>query len=100
MRARRRRSAAESVARDARLRRSQACSAPIPITPGGLGFVEAGLVGTLALAGVGAGQAGLATLYYRLIAFWLPIPLGGLAYLVFRLRFGKTDDVVRLIARC
>jgi hypothetical protein len=64
----------------------------IPITPGGLGFVEAGLVGTLTLAGVGAGPAGLATLYYRLIAFWLPIPVGGLAYLVFRLRFGNTDD--------
>src|SRR4029077_17571583 len=33
----------------------------IPITPGGLGFVEAGLTGLLALAGVPAGQAALAT---------------------------------------
>lgn len=64
----------------------------IPITPGGLGFVEAGLVSTLVLAGVPGGAAGLATLYYRLIAFWLPIPAGGLAYLVFRLRYGNTDD--------
>jgi hypothetical protein len=64
----------------------------IPITPGGLGFVEAGLVSTLVLAGVPAGAAGLATLYYRLIAFWLPIPAGGLAYLVFRFRYGDTDD--------
>ncbi len=29
----------------------------IPITPGGLGFVEAGLVGTLSLAGIGTDQA-------------------------------------------
>ena len=28
----------------------------LPLTPGGLGFVEAGLTGTLALAGVGAGR--------------------------------------------
>ena len=60
----------------------------IPVTPGGLGFVEAGLISTLTLAGVPAGAAGLATLFYRLLAFWLPIPLGGLAYLGFRRRFG------------
>ena len=34
----------------------------IPITPGGLGFVEAGLVVALGLAGVNAGQATAATL--------------------------------------
>jgi uncharacterized membrane protein YbhN (UPF0104 family) len=64
----------------------------IPITPGGLGFVEAGLVSTLVLAGVDAGAAGLATLYYRLIAFWLPIPAGGVAYLAFRHRYGKDEE--------
>ncbi len=48
----------------------------IPITPGGLGLVEAGLTGTLALAGVGGGAAVVATLAYRLVSFWLPIPLG------------------------
>jgi hypothetical protein len=64
----------------------------IPATPGGLGFVEAGLVSTLVLAGVGAGPAGLATLYYRLVAFWLPIPAGGVAYLVFRHRYGDEDE--------
>jgi uncharacterized membrane protein YbhN (UPF0104 family) len=64
----------------------------IPITPGGLGFVEAGLVSTLILAGVDAGAAGLATLYYRLIAFWLPIPAGGVSYLWFRHRYGTAED--------
>ncbi len=59
----------------------------IPLTPGGLGFVEAGLTGTLALAGVGAGAALVATLAYRLASFWLPIPLGAAAYWLFRRRF-------------
>ena len=59
----------------------------IPLTPGGLGFVEAGLTGTLALAGVAAGPAVLATLAYRLVSFWLPIPLGGAAWWLFRRRY-------------
>ena len=51
----------------------------IPFTPGGLGFVEAGLTGLLTLAGTTAHQAVVATLAYRLIVFWLPLPLGGVA---------------------
>ena len=60
----------------------------LPITPGGLGFVEAGLTGTLALAGVSGGAAVVATLAYRLVSFWLPIPIGGLAALLHRRRYG------------
>jgi uncharacterized protein (TIRG00374 family) len=63
--------------------------AMIPATPGGLGFVEAGLTGTLALAGVGGQQAIVATLAYRLVSFWIPIPAGGAAYLLFRHRYGS-----------
>jgi uncharacterized protein (TIRG00374 family) len=59
----------------------------IPLTPGGLGFVEAGLTGMLALAGVGAAEAAVATLAYRLVSFWLPIPAGGVAYAVFWRRY-------------
>ncbi|MGH3038162.1 MAG: lysylphosphatidylglycerol synthase transmembrane domain-containing protein [Gaiellaceae bacterium] len=59
----------------------------IPFTPGGLGFVEAGLVGTLILAGVGATAAAVATLAYRLVSFWLPIPVGGAGYALFRRRY-------------
>jgi uncharacterized protein (TIRG00374 family) len=59
----------------------------LPFTPGGLGFVEAGLVGTLTLAGVPGGDALAATLLYRLAAYWLPIPAGGVAYLLFRRRY-------------
>jgi uncharacterized protein (TIRG00374 family) len=60
--------------------------AQIPITPGGLGFVEAGLTGTLAIAGVAGGDAVLATLAYRLFSYWLPIPFGGVSWVLFRRR--------------
>jgi hypothetical protein len=52
----------------------------IPITPGGLGFVEAGLTGTLALAGVSTGQAVVATATYRVVSYFLPVVAGVLAY--------------------
>ncbi len=58
----------------------------LPFTPGGLGFVEAGLTGTLALAGVSAGDAVLATLVFRLVSFWLPLPVGLAATFVYRRR--------------
>ena len=63
--------------------------AMIPITPGGLGFVEAGLTALLAAAGVSAGQAALATLTYRLVSFWLPLPLGGAAIVAHRRRYAR-----------
>jgi uncharacterized protein (TIRG00374 family) len=57
--------------------------AMIPITPGGLGFVEAGLTGVLALAGVTPEHAVLATLLYRLFSYWLPLPAGLVASIMF-----------------
>jgi uncharacterized protein (TIRG00374 family) len=60
----------------------------IPITPGGLGIVEAGLSGMLVLAGIPAAPAVLATLAYRIISYWLPILVGPVAYVLFRLRYG------------
>jgi uncharacterized protein (TIRG00374 family) len=57
----------------------------IPLTPGGLGFVESGMTTLLVLIGVTADQAVVGTLLYRLIAFWLPIPLGALAWAGWRL---------------
>ena len=61
----------------------------IPVTPGGLGFVEAGLVGTLALAGIGGEQALLATLAYRIASYWLPLLAGLVGWIVFRRRYGS-----------
>ena len=41
---------------------------------------------TLAVAGISTSDALVATLVYRLLTFWLPIPLGGIAAYVFRRR--------------
>ena len=60
--------------------------AMIPITPGGLGFVEAGLTGVLTLAGVKPDDAVLAVLLYRLFSYWLPLPAGLVASILFRRR--------------
>ena len=58
----------------------------LPITPGGLGITELGLVGTMA-AGAGhsgAGQVTAAVLLYRAVTYLPPIPLGAAAYLVWQ----------------
>ena len=54
--------------------------AVIPLTPGGLGIIEGVLIPTLVGFGVPHAQAILAVLSYRLINFWIPIPVGGAAY--------------------
>jgi uncharacterized protein (TIRG00374 family) len=61
----------------------------LPLTPGGLGIVEASLSGLLILAGVGASYAFLATLAYRIASYWLPLLAGPPAYLLFRHRYGR-----------
>jgi uncharacterized membrane protein YbhN (UPF0104 family) len=63
----------------------------ISITPGGVGFVEAGLAATLVLAGVPRGSAALATLAYRLVSFWLALPAGGLAYWRWHRRYADRE---------
>jgi uncharacterized protein (TIRG00374 family) len=65
----------------------------IPLTPGGLGFVEVGLTAMLVAAGIPGPDATLATLAYRLFQFWLPIPAGAIAYIVFRREFGTPADL-------
>jgi undecaprenyl-diphosphatase len=49
-------------------------------TPGGLGPLEAAMIGTLVALGVGKEQALSAVLLYRLATFWLPIPFSAAAY--------------------
>jgi hypothetical protein len=61
----------------------------LPLTPGGLGIVEASLGGLLVLAGVSAGDAVLATLAYRIASYWLPLLAGPPAYLLFGHRYGR-----------
>ena len=61
----------------------------IPITPGGLGIVEASLTGLLVLAEVNSSQAVLATLTYRLASYWAPLVAGPIAYGLFQIRYRK-----------
>lgn len=61
----------------------------IPLTPGGLGFVEAGLTALLGTTGLTAGQAVLAALAYRLISYWIPMLAGAIASLLFRRRYRR-----------
>jgi uncharacterized protein (TIRG00374 family) len=64
--------------------------AQIPLTPGGIGVVEAGLTATLALAGVSGGDAAVATLAYRLVSYWLMLPAGLIAWIIHRRRLAMT----------
>jgi uncharacterized protein (TIRG00374 family) len=64
----------------------------VPITPGGVGFVEAGLTAMLVLAGVPSEKALLATLAYRIASYWLPLPAGLGAHFLFRHRYGRSPS--------
>jgi uncharacterized protein (TIRG00374 family) len=48
----------------------------IPITPGGVGFVEGGMVGAFATLGYGAATATSVVVVYRVLATWLPALAG------------------------
>jgi uncharacterized protein (TIRG00374 family) len=53
----------------------------LPITPGGVGLVEGVMVPALIGFGVPHGAALLGVIGWRVFEYWLPIPLGGAAYL-------------------
>lgn len=57
-----------------------------PFAPGGVGAVDAGMIGTFALfdLGISGGTIFAAVLTYRLLAFWLPIPPGIVAFVQLR----------------
>jgi uncharacterized protein (TIRG00374 family) len=55
----------------------------IPV-PGGIGGIDAGLVGTLVLYGVRLAPATAAVLAYRAIALWVPALLGAFAFVGLR----------------
>jgi uncharacterized membrane protein YbhN (UPF0104 family) len=65
----------------------------LPLTPGGLGFVELSYIGGLILAGrahadvpsdVFHAQVAAAVLVFRTLTFGIQIPLGGFTYLIWR----------------
>jgi uncharacterized protein (TIRG00374 family) len=55
-----------------------------PLAPAGVGAVDAGLIGAFVLFGLPEGTVFPAILIFRLVAFWLPIPPGIVAF--FQLR--------------
>ena len=73
--------------------------AAIPITPGGLGYVDASYIGMLAGFGVPADRATLGVAAYRFAQFFFPILLGGLMYLSLRVgpwSIERHDRLMRL----
>ena len=56
--------------------------AAVPVSPGGLGVIEAVLIPTLVGFGTPAAIASVAVVTYRLANFWLPIPVGALSFAI------------------
>ncbi|CAN5162376.1 lysylphosphatidylglycerol synthase domain-containing protein [soil metagenome] len=56
----------------------------IPLTPGGVGVVELALTGALVTAGGDRPELVAAVLVYRFLTYVLPVPIGALAYVVWR----------------
>jgi uncharacterized membrane protein YbhN (UPF0104 family) len=65
--------------------------------PGGVGVLDAGLVGALALYGLPITHAAAAVLVYHAIAFWLPTLGGTIAYARLRPRLSLADDPAILV---
>lgn len=73
--------------------------AAIPITPGGLGYVDASYVGMLVGFGAPRRRATLGVASYRFAQFFFPILLGGLLYLSLRVgpwSIERRDRLMRL----
>lgn len=58
----------------------------VPFVPAGVGAVDAGMIGTFVLFGFPEEEVFAAVLIYRLIAFWMPIPPGVVAFFQLRKR--------------
>ena len=56
----------------------------LPFFPGGVGSVDAGMIGAFLAFGLPSSTVFVSVLTYRVIAFWLPIPPGIVAYLQLR----------------
>jgi uncharacterized protein (TIRG00374 family) len=69
----------------------------VPV-PGGIGVVEAGLTGALVAAGVDARSALAGVLVYRLLTYVVPIALGAVLYVVWRLDVARRHTADRLPA--
>ena len=59
--------------------------------PGGLGGIDAGLLGTLVVYGTPVTETAAAVLAYRVILFWLPLLVGGVAFVSLRRGLNRPD---------
>lgn len=66
--------------------------AVIPLTPGGLGVIETTVIVVLVAFGTPKSYALLGVTAWRLLNFWLPIPVGGAAYLSLRFHPPAADQ--------
>ena len=62
----------------------------LPI-PGGIGGIDGGLIGTLIVYGAPAAATAAAVLAYRVILFWLPLLVGGVAFASLRRGLNHPD---------
>jgi uncharacterized protein (TIRG00374 family) len=63
-----------------------------PLAPGGVGAVDAGMIGTFVLFGLPSSEVFAAVLTYRLAAFWLPIPPGIVAFFQLRRTVARWEE--------
>lgn len=70
-----------------------------PLAPAGVGAVDAGMIGAFVLFGLPEETVFPAILIYRLVAFWLPIPPGIVAFFQLRTRVGIWDKEGRPVER-
>jgi uncharacterized protein (TIRG00374 family) len=71
----------------------------IPFVPAGVGAVDAGLIGAYVLFGLPEATCFAAVLIYRLIAFWMPLPPGIVAFFQLRGTVGRWEQEGRPIER-
>jgi uncharacterized protein (TIRG00374 family) len=64
----------------------------IPLAPAGVGAVDAGMIGAFVLFGIPEETVFPAILVYRLVAFWLPIPPGIIAFFQLRNRVAQWEQ--------
>ena len=63
-----------------------------PLAPAGVGAVDAGMIGAFVLFGIPEETVFPAILVYRLVAFWLPIPPGLVAFFQLRKRVVRWEE--------
>jgi len=64
----------------------------LPI-PGGIGGIDGGLIGTLIVYGAPAAVTAAAVLAYRVVLFWMPLVVGGIAFYLLRRDMPKDNEL-------